>query len=138
MEQNNLFVGETTNWLIQLFRYFFVGGLAFLVDYGLLYILTEFIGIYYILSASISFIIGLIINYIISTHWIFTKSKFSNSAIEFTIYGAIGVVGLLLNDLLLYLLTDILLVHYMISKLITAALVMGWNFIGRRLLLFNN
>jgi putative flippase GtrA len=131
-----LFIYDTTNWIIQLFRYVFVGGFAFIVDYSLLFLLTESLGIYYILSATISFIAGLIINYIISTQWIFKKSRLSNTAIEFIVYGIIGVIGLLLNDLILYLFTDIMHNHYMISKLIAAALVMGWNFVGRRTILF--
>lgn len=131
-----IFIYDTTNWTIQLFRYVFVGGFAFIVDYSLLFLLTESLGIYYILSATISFIAGLIINYIISTQWIFKKSRLSNTAIEFIVYGIIGVIGLLLNDLILYLFTDIMHNHYMISKLIAAALVMGWNFVGRRTILF--
>lgn len=131
-----LFINDTTNWLIQLFRYIFVGGFAFTVDYSLLFLLTEFVGIYYILSATISFIVGLVINYIISTQWIFKKSKLSNRFVEFFIYGVIGVIGLVLNDLLIFLFTDIMGYHYLISKIIAAALVMGWNFIGRKTILF--
>jgi putative flippase GtrA len=129
---------ETTDWKIQLFRYVIVGGISFIVDYSLLFVLTEHVGLHYIVSATISFIAGLIVNYTISTSWIFRNSKLSNTTVEFIIYGAIGVVGLFLNNILLYLFTDILHIHYMLSKLITAALVMGWNFVGRRIILFNN
>ena len=128
----------TTNWKIQLFRYIIVGGVAFIVDYSLLFVLTEHVGFHYIVSATFSFIAGLVVNYIISTSWIFRNSKLSSTTVEFVIYGAIGVVGVVLNNILLYLFTDILHIHYMISKLITAALVMGWNFVGRRVILFNN
>ena len=128
----------TTNWKIQLFRYIIVGGVAFIVDYSLLFVLTEYVGFHYIVSATFSFIAGLVVNYIISTSWIFRNSKLSSTTVEFVIYGAIGVVGVVLNNILLYLFTDILHIHYMISKLITAALVMGWNFVGRRVILFNN
>lgn len=58
--------------------------------------------------------------------------------VEFTVYSIIGVIGLLINNFLLYFFTDYLHIHYMISKLITAILVMGWNFFGRKLILFKN
>lgn len=132
------FVNETTNWVVQLIRYVFVGGFAFIVDYGLLYILTEFSNLHYLISATLSFISGLIVNYIISTKWIFTKSKISNTSIEFLMYSVIGVIGLIFNDFLIYIFTEWLHIHYMISKLVTAAIVMGWNFIGRRTILFNS
>jgi putative flippase GtrA len=129
---------ETTDWKIQLFRYVIVGGFSFLIDYGLLYFLTEYANFYYILSASISFIVGLIVNYILSTKWIFRKSRLKNTVLEFIIYGIIGILGLILNNILLYIFTDFFQIYYMISKLITAVLVMGWNFVGRRIILFNN
>jgi putative flippase GtrA len=133
-----LFTNETTNWGVQLIRYVFVGGFAFVVDYGLLLVLTELGHFHYLISATISFIAGLIVNYIISTKWIFTKSKISSTTIEFMIYSIIGVIGLLLNDLLMYFFTEWIHIHYLVSKLITAAIVMGWNFIGRRTILFNS
>ncbi len=132
-----LFLEETDNWFIQLFRYLFVGGAAFLVDYGLLVLLTEVFGLHYLVSATISFIAGLIVNYLLSTSWIFRKSKMENKWAEFLIFSIIGVVGLLLNNLLLYLFTDLAHIHYMISKLITTAIVMLWNFGARKIILFN-
>lgn len=133
-----MFFNETTNWKIQLFRYVFVGGFSFIVDYGLLFLLTDFFHLHYLISATISFIAGLVVNYLLSTKWIFRKSKLSNTTLEFLIYGIIGVVGLILNNILLYVFTDLLNIHYMISKLITAVIVMGWNFFGRRIILFKN
>lgn len=131
------FIEKTDNWFIQLFRYFFVGGFAFLVDYGLLVLLTEVFGLHYLVSATISFLAGLVVNYLLSTSWIFRKSTLENKWAEFLIFAVIGVVGLGLNNLLLYLLTDKLHIHYMISKLITTALVMIWNFGARKIVLFN-
>ena len=133
-----LFIGKNSHWFIQLFRYTLVGGLSFVIDYGLLYILTSYWGIYYILSATISFIAGLVINYLISTRWVFNESKLKNRTAEFIIYGLIGVVGLVINNALLYLFTDYLHIYYMVSKLITATIVMIWNFVGRKVILFKN
>ena len=65
-----LFVAPTDNWFIQFFRYFFVGGFAFVVDYGLLVLLTEVFGLHYLVSATISFIAGLVVNYLLSTSWV--------------------------------------------------------------------
>ena len=133
-----IFITETTDWKIQLFRYAFVGGFAFIVDFILLYILTEFAHLHSIISATIAFVAGLVVNYFISTQWIFRQSKLSNIVWEFIIYTIIGIIGLILNDLLLFIFTDYLHIHYMISKIITAVLVMGWNFVGRRTILFKN
>lgn len=128
---------ETNQWQTQIFRYMFVGGGSFLVDYTLLFIFTEFFHLHYLLSASLSFIAGLIVNYLLSTIWIFRVSRLKNKITEFIIYAIIGIIGLSLNNILLYFFTDILHIHYMLSKIVTAVIVMGWNFAGRKIILFN-
>lgn len=134
---NKLLIAPTDNGVIQLFRYLFVGGFAFLVDYGLLVLLTEVFGLHYLVSATLSFLAGLVVNYLLSTSWIFRRSTLENKWTEFLIFAIIGVVGLGLNNLLLYLFTDKCGIHYMISKLLTTALVMLWNFGARKMILFN-
>ena len=133
---NRLFVANSSDWLLQLFRYIIVGGFAFIIDYLLLHILTESFNLYYILSATISFIVGLIINYLLSIIWIFKTSKYNSRSLEFTIFSIIGLIGLGLNALLLYIATDILQIYYMISKIFVACIIMLWNFFCRKLILF--
>ena len=133
-----IFVEKTNNTLIQLFRYTFVGGTAFLVDFGLLAFLTEFFDLHYLISTSCGFLGGLIVNYIISILWVFTDSKIKNKKIEFLIFTVIGIIGLLLTELFMYLFTDIAEIHYLISKIITTIIVYLWNFLGRKYILFSN
>ena len=129
--------GKTTNLFIQFFRYTLVGGLAFVVDLVLLFVLTEYAHWHYLVSATLSFLAGLLVNYILSTQWIFRSSKIKNKKIEFILFGLIGVIGLGLNNVLLYFFTDLIGLYYMLSELITAVLVYAWNFLGRRYFLFN-
>ncbi len=133
---HKLFYGSTDKLLVQFVRYFFVGGFAFVVDFGLLYILTEYAGLHYLLSATLSFIAGLLVNYIISCLWVFNGSKFKNRLVEFLFFAAIGVVGLALNDALIWLFTDCIGTHYMFSKIVAAAMVYLWNFFARKYLVF--
>ena len=133
---HKLFYGSTDKLLVQFERYFFVGGFAVVVDFGLLDILTEYAGLHYLLSATLSFIAGLLVNYIISCLWVFNGSKFKNRLVEFLFFAAIGVVGLALNDTLIWLFTDCIGTHYMFSKIVAAAMVYLWNFFARKYLVF--
>ena len=133
--QNYLW-NKTDNVFIQLIRYTFVGGFAFVIDFSLLWLLTDICHIHYLASASLSFIAGLVVNYFISTKWVFDKSKVSNKKLEFLFFGLIGVVGLGLNDLFIWLLTDLGGFHYLMSKIIAVFLVYLWNFFARKYLLF--
>lgn len=133
----SIFKGKTNNTLHQLFRYTFVGGLAFLVDFGTLYFLTEFFHIHYLVSAGIAFIFGLTVNYFLSILWVFSSRTMENRLLEFFLFALIGLVGLGLTELFLWILTDIFLIYYLLSKIITTIIVYFWNFFVRKLMLFN-
>ncbi|MCQ2322502.1 MAG: GtrA family protein [Bacteroidales bacterium] len=128
----------TGNVWIQIVRYFFSGGVAFLVDTGLLYVLTEFCGVYYLVSSIISFSIGLIITYLLSILWVFDNRNMKNRYAEFSVFVLIGVVGLGLTSLFMWFFTDKIGVHYIFSKIITTIIVFVWNFIAKKSLLFRN
>ena len=88
------------------------------------------------ISAVLSFIISLIVNYVLSTHWVFNKNQIENKAAEFGVFALIGVVGLGFTEIFLYLFTDVFGMYYMFSKIITTAIVMFWNFIARRVMFY--
>lgn len=132
-----LFLRPTEDTLVQLFRYVFVGGTAFVADFGSLYLLTEYAGLHYLVSATIAFVIGLAVNYLLSTLWVFQARKVRNPYMEFLFFALIGVVGLGLNALIMYVFTDLLAVYYLLSKIISTFLVFMWNFLARKYLLFN-
>ena len=136
--KKNIFIGKTTNTLVQLFRYIWVGGFAFIIDYLSLYILTEYLYIYYLTSAAIAFLLGLITNYLLSTIWVFNNSRLNNKFTEFIIFGTIGLIGLGINEIIIYVCSEIFNFHYMTSKLISTAIVFFWNFLGRKYILFTN
>ena len=137
MDYNKLIKGKTGNLFIQFVRYFISGGIAFVVDFSLLYLLTEICSVHYVLSSVISFTVGLIITYIFSVTWIFDKRSIKNRRAEFLIFAVIGGVGLLLTSFFMWFFTDILDFHYLISKAFTTVIVFCWNFAAKRFILFS-
>jgi putative flippase GtrA len=127
---------QTDQTRIQLFRYMFVGGAAFIVDFVSLFILTDFFGIYYLISAAIAFILGLIANYLLSVSWVFNKRTFENRTFEFGIFAIIGIVGLGLNEVFIWFFTQDLQIYYLFSKIFAAAIILFWNFFARKFTLF--
>lgn len=121
----------------QMLRYLFVGGIAFVVDFGALVALTELAGLHYRLAAATAFLAGLAVNYLVAVVWVFDRRNLGNKPLEFGIYALVGVVGLGLNDAILYGLSEFARLHYTLSKLVSAAIVLQWNFFARRSLLFS-
>lgn len=119
--------------IIEFIKYFWVGLVAAIINISSLYLFTDILKINYLISNVISFILGLITNYTLSKKFVFKNDKL-NKVIEFIIYGVIGVIGLLIDTLFLYLFTDKLHIYHMISKLISTAITFIWNFGARKLL----
>ena len=132
-----LLKGPTDNVWIQLFRYLLVGGTAFTVDFGLLWVLTEWGGLHYLLSAALSFAAGLTVNYVLSVSWVFKYHTLHNRTVEFAAFVLIGLAGLCMNEAIIWYATELLCLHYLVSKIISTATVFFWNFIARKYLLFN-
>ncbi|WP_291921804.1 GtrA family protein [Accumulibacter sp.] len=121
----------------QFAQYVCVGGLAFGVDIAALFLLTEKVGFHYISSASIAFVLGLATNYILCVAVVFDYRALQNLAHEFVIFSLIGVAGLLLNNLLIFLFTEFLGFYYLVSKAGAAVFILFFNFFLRRLWLFS-
>lgn len=139
---------QTLDKYIKLFREFFryavVGGIAFLADSGTLFVFKEFIlkggsEIELFLSTAAGFIAGLLINYILSLVFVFKHSENKNSgksAMGFIVFTVIGLIGLGLTELGMYVGVYLLNLHYILTKIIVAALVLVWNYCGRKIFVF--
>ena len=116
----------------QLFRFGVVGFTAFLIDAGVLYVLTEYLHVYYLISSVISFIVSLAYNYILSIFWVFDVKK-KQTYKEVLLFAILSVIGLGVNQLVMYLGVDLLNIHYMLCKIIATIIVMVYNFITRKI-----
>jgi putative flippase GtrA len=131
-----LLFGATGSLLQQFSRYLVVGGLAFVIDFGLLYLLTEFAGLHYLISAAIAFLFGLLTNYCLSRLWVFDRRTMENVAMEFVIFAVIGIVGLGLNEVILWFVREKIHFHYMLAKAVSTGILLIWNFGARKSVLF--
>lgn len=133
---DTLFKKRTDNIYLQFFRYIFVGGTAFVVDFFFLWFFSDVCGIYYLISAVLSFIISVLVNYIMSTKWVFNQDNIDNKVLEFNLFILISTIDLGFTEVLLYLFTDVFGIYYLISKIIAAIIVLFWNFIARRVMFY--
>jgi putative flippase GtrA len=129
-------LGKANNAYIQLFRYLFAGGVAFIADFSILYFLTDYAHVHYLVSSLAGFSAGLTITYLMSIYWIFDEKSKDNKAVELTIFIIIGTIGLVLTSLFMWLFTTLLLFHYLFSKILTTAIVFVWNFVAKKQILF--
>ena len=119
--------GETSRFL----KFCLVGASVIGVNLGLLWILTEMVGFFYLISASFSIEISILSNFALNELWTFrdrvgSTKEILKRALKFNM---ICVVGLMVNLVILATMTELLGIHYMISALFGIAGAMLWNYV---------
>ena len=120
----------------EFFRYFLVGGFAFVCDTFTLFSLTQFLKVNYLVSAPAGFLVGTAVNYVLSRKWVFRRRTLNNTPAELAIFTLIGVVGMGLNELILWVFQSKLGIYYLYAKGVSGVTVLMWNFGARKLALF--
>ena len=126
---------KTENLLIQIFKFGIVGGIAFLIDYVVLFCCKEFIGLSVLLSAAIAFTVSVVYNYIASVKWVFDVNKEKSAKKNFVIFIILSIIGLIITEIIMWIGSDIMKINYLIVKIIATAIVMVFNFITRKMFL---
>lgn len=117
----------------QFLKFGVVGVIAFLVDFGVMVALTELGGLPPVISAGISYCASTVFNYIASMRYVFVHRKNLSRSQEFAIFVALSVIGLGLNEIIMWLGSRIAGDEwYMLTKVVATALVMFWNFFSRK------
>lgn len=119
----------------QLFRFGIVGVICFLIDYLLMVGMTELLRIDYLISGGISFTVSTVVNYLLSMWFVFQSKKDINKVREFLVFTGLSIIGLGINEGLMWICVEKLSIFYMIAKIIVTAVVMLYNFITRKLIL---
>lgn len=103
----------------------------------ILYILTEKIGIYYILSAFFSFIVAMSSNFILNKVWTFNETIRLNFRKKYLQFGLVSITALIANLSFLYFFTEILGIYYIISQILAIGPAFIINFFGNKIWTFN-
>lgn len=105
-----------------------VGGSGVIVDFSITYLLKEKAEINRYIANSIGFIIAATTNYFLNRWWTFQSHDPRVGQEYFTFIG-IAIIGLLINNAMLYLFHEKAKIHFYLSKLMAIGIVTIWNFI---------
>ena len=126
---------KTKKILVQIFKFAIVGVVATLIDFLFLYIFREFFKFPVVLANTLSFVISVIYNYTASVKWVFDVNKEKSAKKQFITFIIFSVIGLLINDLIMWISVDHLNIYYLLAKIIATLIVMVFNFVSRKIFL---
>ncbi len=115
----------------EIVRFAVNGGVSFAVDYGVMIALTEWCGWNYLWAAGVSFTLSVVVNYILCKCWVFEGAQ-KQGAKAMTLFIGSSVVGLGLNQALMYGMVELIGLNYMVAKIVATAIVMVWNYVMKR------
>ena len=140
--------------LWQIIKFSIVGIIAFFIDFGIftgiIFAGKIFVGDYLIdqgwftiAATTIAFTVSVIFNYIASMKFVFTHKDDMSKTKEFIIFVILSLIGLGINDLIVWLFAHGISWPFNISqeyidmgaKIIATGVVMIWNFITRKIFL---
>jgi len=118
---------------LRFMKFAVVGVSGAIVNLGILYLLTEIIGVYYMTSALISVELSIVSNFLLNNFWTWrVKAKPGKIPllIRFIKFQIISTIGLLTNLGILWLLTELAGTYYMFSEIVAIGVVAFWNFLA--------
>ena len=119
----------------QLARFGVIGACTAALDFGLLYVLVDVERLNYFYSALVAFTTASILNYLLSTRYVFLTGRFGRGP-EFTIFMVTTGVGLALNQLTMWVLVGIASFNYLLAKCVSLTIVTCWNFLSKKRIVF--
>lgn len=102
------------------------GAIATGIQYLILIVLHELLGLAAVSSSSVGYGIAAIANYLMKYHWVFGSDE--RHHVAGPKYAIVSLTGLTLNTLLMYLGVGLLDIHYLLAQVISTLLVLIWNF----------
>ena len=123
---------EQEHLLVQIFKFVIVGIVATIIDFVFLYIFREFCNLEVLVANTLSFSISVIYNYWASLTFVFDVNQEKSKKKSFVIFIICSIIGLLINDFVVFVVTKMFKVYYLFSKVIATVIVMIFNFVTRK------
>ena len=119
----------------QFLKFGVVGVVAFVVDYGVLMLLSQCLGWDPVISSVISFIVSVVVNYVGSMHFVFERRDDLSRRREFSTFVILSAVGLVINSACIWVGTGIFgsgALSVTVTKVLATIIVSVWNFVSRK------
>ncbi|WP_207425918.1 GtrA family protein [Pedobacter sp. SYSU D00535] len=119
----------------QVSRFVLVGGLSFLIEYVLFIILVDVAGIKYTQANLPAMTVAIICNYFL-TKWFVFQPKRHNGKITFVLFTLFTLMGVVLNQFMLWFMVEQIAVDVKVSKVLAVSTVAIFNYFTKKHFVF--
>ena len=121
---------------IKVFRYLVSGGTAAFTDLALLYVMTDFLHIWYVVSVTAAFLVAFVVSFTAQKFWTFQDHSTDRIHAQGSMYFIAAVLTLVVNTYAVYLLVSDLHMFYMLAQILVSVLIAISNFFIYNKLIF--
>ena len=119
----------------QVFRFAVAGAIGAGIEICTYIYLVDFVGMHYLMANILAISVAIAVNYLISQKWVFNSGRYSRR-MEVTMFIAVSIVALLLNQLMMWVLVETAEIDDKISKVLAIAIVAAFNFFAKKFFVF--
>jgi len=112
---------------LKFLKFCIIGFSGMLIDFGTTWLLKEKVKINKYIANSCGFTLAASSNYLWNRIWTF-RSQNNHIGTEYLSFFAISLIGLGLNNLIVWILSDKLKWNFYLSKIVAVGIVTFWNF----------
>jgi glycosyltransferase involved in cell wall biosynthesis/putative flippase GtrA len=116
----------------QIFKYVFSGVISTSVNLSILYILTDLLSVWYIISGVSAFLLSLVVSFSLQKKFTFGNYSSNGVKVKFLLFSIVAIFNLCANTAFLYIFTEIVGIYYMLSQVLAAAIISFWSFLFYR------
>ena len=119
----------------QIFKFIIVGGFCASLEFITFNIFISFFKIDYLIANVISILIAVSINYLLSRAFVFEKSRYSKRD-EFLSFVLFSVLAILLNQMILWVLFEVIELDIRLCKALAIVIVAFFNYLTKKYIVF--
>lgn len=119
----------------KILRFSVTGALGAVVDFGFTYLFKEILKVNKFVSNGIGFTLAAIACFFLNKYWTY-ESQSPLAWREFVIFFIVSLIGLGINSLVLFLLTEKTKMNFYLSKCFAILVAGMWNFLANLLITF--
>lgn len=123
---------------MKIIKYFFVGGVAALVDFLIFALFVKILALPWFISGVTGFTVATLVNYFLSIRHVFTSGARFKKHKEIVLIFFVSFIGLIINQLILWQCIDFLFLDPLFAKIIATGIVFFWNYSARNQFIFKS
>lgn len=119
-----------------IFRFIVSGGVAAVIDLGVLYVLTAYVGFHYLTSVAVAFITAFIASFTLQKFWTFRDHSTENIHQQSIFYFVVSLANFFLNTYLVYVSVEKIHIHYLVAQLLVGGMIACLSFVLCKYVIF--